>query len=199
MTDDIDLFEAMYTQRAIRYLKPDPVPDELITRIIEAGTQAPSGGSRQPWKFIVIQDPELKRRIGELYRTVFSGHVPGAPGAMLASSVHLEEHIHEAPVLILACTEHDGSPSAMSRGASVYPAVQNMLLAARGLGLGAVLTSRHKIRYEEEIKQLLDIPDNVETAALIPIGYPAEGVRYGPLKRQPVEEVTFKDRWGIMR
>ena len=97
MTDEIGLFEAMYTQRAIRYLKPDPVPDELITRIIEAGTQAPSGGNRQPWKFIVIQDSELKRRIGELYRTVFGGHVPGAQGAMLASSVHLEEHIHEAP------------------------------------------------------------------------------------------------------
>ena len=71
MTDEISLLEAMYTQRAIRYLKPDPVPDELITRIIEAGTQAPSGGNRQPWKFIVIQDPELKRRIGELYRAVF--------------------------------------------------------------------------------------------------------------------------------
>jgi nitroreductase len=83
----------------------------------------------------------------------------------------------------------------MSRGGSIYPAVQNILLAARGLGLGSVITSLHK-RYENEIKELLGIPEDVETAALLPIGFPAEGSRYGPTRRAPVEEVTFYDRWG---
>lgn len=203
MPEEIGLFEAMYTQRAIRYLKPDPIPDELIAKVLEAGTKAPSGGNQQPWRFIVIQDSELKRRIGEMYRTVFQrepgGHVPGAQGVMLASSQHLEEHIQDAPVLILACLEHDGSPSTMGRGANIYPAVQNMLLAARGLGLGSVMTSRHKIRYEDEIKELLGIPENVETAALLPLGYPVDGVRYGPVKRMSVQEVSFLNKWGETR
>ena len=83
----------------------------------------------------------------------------------------------------------------MGRGASIYPAVQNILLAARGLGLGSALTTLHK-GFEDEIKELLGIPDNVETAALMPIGYIAEGTRYGPTKRRSVEDVTFRDRWG---
>ena len=98
-------------------------------------------------------------------------------------------------MLILACVEHDGSPGTMSRGSSIYPAVQNLLLAARGLGLGSVITSLHK-QYEEEIKELLGIPQNVETAALLPVGFPVEGVRYGPTRRSPVEEVTYRERWG---
>ena len=105
------------------------------------------------------------------------------------------EHYHEVPVLILACIQHDGSPSDITRGASIYPSVQNLLLAARGLGLGAAMTTWQRRRFEKEIKELLDIPENVETAALIPIGFPAEGVRYGPTTRRPVEEVIFYERW----
>ena len=111
----------------------------------------------------------------------------------------MAEHLHEAPVLILACVKHDGSPSDMRRGASIYPAVQNLLLAARGLGLGAVLSNRPRRGFEKEIKELLGIPENVDTAALIPIGYPAEGAHYGPTTREPVENVTFYDRWGAKR
>ena len=98
-------------------------------------------------------------------------------------------------MLILVCVVHSGSPTHMERGASIYPAVQNLLLAARGLGLGSVITTIHK-RYEEEIKALLGIPKNVETAALLPVGYPAAGTRYGPTRRNPVEDVTFLDTWG---
>jgi nitroreductase len=98
-------------------------------------------------------------------------------------------------VLILACLQRGDTPAAMAAGASIYPAVQNLLLAARGLGLGSVITTLHR-RYEKEIKALLDIPDNVETAALLPIGYPEEGDQYGPTRRAPVSKVTYWERWG---
>ena len=99
---------------------------------------------------------------------------------ILRSATHLIEHLDDAPVLLLACIEHDGGTN-LTTGSSIYPAVQNILLAARGLGLGSVLTTFHK-QYEDEVKGLLGIPDNVETAALLPIGYPAEGVGYGPTR-----------------
>jgi nitroreductase len=201
MPEEIGLFEAMYSQRAIREFKPDPVPDELVRRLIEAATKAPSGSNRQDWRFLVIRDSETKRKIGEYYNQARSSRYgAGAPASNIparrrAASDYMSEHLHEVPVLILACIQHNGGPTNMSRGGSIYPAVQNILLAARGLGLGSVITSLHK-RYENEIKELLGIPEDVETAALLPIGFPAEGARYGPTRRAPVEEVTFYDRWG---
>ena len=203
MPEEIGLFEAIYSQRAIREFKTDPVPDELIHKLIESATKAPSGGNRQSWKFLVIKDVELKRRIGEYYNRAressYGGGVAPAsniPARRRAASNYMAEHLHEVPVLILACIEHDGGPSTMGRGSSIYPAVQNLLLAARGLGLGSVITSLHK-RFEDEVKALLSIPDNVETAALLPVGYPADRARYGPTTRAPVEEVTFYDKWGV--
>lgn len=202
MPDDIGLFEAIYTQRALRYLKSEPVPEELIRKLIESATKAPSGTNRQPWKFIVIRDPDLKRRIGEYYLGAWEAAYgdqtsvrPRVSSSIRQSAIHLAEHMHEVPVLILVCIEHDGSPSTMVRGASIYPAVQNLLLAARGLGLGSAITTLHK-RHEQEVKDLLGIPDNVETAALLPVGYPADEARYGPTRRYPVEEVTYHERWG---
>ena len=202
MPEDIPLLEAIETQRAIRYFKPDAVPDEDIDRLIYAATKAPSGANRQPWKFLVIRDSALKRSIGDLYLrswTASYGESADPPPVIQprvrTSAAHLAERIHEVPVLIMVCIEHDGSPSTMGRGSSIYPAVQNILLAARALGLGSVITTLHK-RYEDEIKELLHIPDNVETAALLPVGYPAEGVSYGPTRRAPVEEITYLDRWG---
>jgi nitroreductase len=108
----------------------------------------------------------------------------------------LAAHLHEVPVLILCCVEHDGSPSDISRGASIYPAVQNMLLAARGLGLASVLTTRPRRGFEKAIKEKLGIPEHVDTDALLPLGSPAAGSRYGPTNRRPVEEVTFDEKWG---
>jgi len=202
MPEEIGLFEAIYTQRAVRAFKPDPVPDEVIHKLIEAATKAPSGSNRQGWKFLVIRDVELKRKIGEYYNLARESRYGGGaapvsnvPPRRQAASNYMAEHMHEVPVLILACIEHDGGPSTMSRGGSIYPAVQNLLLAARGLGLGSVITSLHK-RYEDEVKALLGIPDDVETAALLPIGYPARRSPYGSTTRAPVEEVMFYDKWG---
>jgi nitroreductase len=99
----------------------------------------------------------------------------------------------DAPVLVFACIPHLGT-SNLTLGASIYPAVQNFLLAARAMGIGSVLTTLHK-RYEVEIKELLNIPDNVETVALLPLGYPADGEGYGPTRRRPVSEVIHWEKW----
>jgi nitroreductase len=204
MADELGLFDAMYTQRALRYIRPDPIPDALVRMVLEAGTRAPSGGNQQRWRFIVIRDAETKRWIQQRYRsTPVPRHATPRNEAEArtmarndAAATHLAEHLHEVPLLILCCLQHDGSPSDINRGASIYPAVQNMLLAARGLGLASVLTTRPRRGFEREIKERLGIPENVDTAALLPLGYPAAQNRYGPTNRRPVEDVTFDEGWG---
>jgi nitroreductase len=204
MTQEVGLFEAIYTQRALRYISSDPIPDALVRKVLDAGIRAPNGGNQQRWRFIVIKDSDTKRWIQERDRdTVRPPHAPPRNEAEArtmarndAAAEHLAAHLHEVPVLILCCLEHDGSPSDIHRGASIYPAVQNMLLAARGLGLASVLTTRPRRGFEKEIKEKLGIPENVDTAALIPLGYPEKGRRYGPTNRRPVVEVTFGETWG---
>ena len=201
MTDQIGFFDAIYTQRAIRHLKPDPVPRETIERLIRAGTKAPSGGNSQGWKFIVITDPETKSAIAEYYlqawEMAYGNQNPSPPNSqshVRSSADYLARNMADMPVLLMACIHHDGSPSTITRGSSIYPAVQNILLAARALGLGSAITTLHK-RYEKEIKDLLGIPDNVETAALLPIGFIQEGYKYGPTRRAPISEVTYWEKW----
>src|SRR3989442_4218833 len=182
MAEEIGLFEAIHTQRALRYIRPDAIPDSLVRRVLEAGPRAPSGGNQQRWRFIVIKDPETKRWIQERYRTTDRpAHAAPRNPVETASAArndaaanHLADHLHEVPVLILCCVQHDGLPSDINRGAIIYPAVQNMLLAARGLGLASVLTTRPRRGFEQEIKQKLGIPDNVDTAALLPLGSPID-------------------------
>ena len=197
MTESIDLFEAIDSQRAIRRFKPDPVPDELITRLLQAAIKAPSGGARQGWSFIVIRDQETKDKIGELYRAgdgfSITPDMTGQVRRVYGSAQYLEDHMEDVPVFILVCIEANANSS--FSGASIYPAVQNILLAARGMGLGSCLTTR-QMRFEEEIKQMLNIPEDVATAALLPIGFPAEGVGYGPTRRKALEEVAFDGGWG---
>ena len=200
MSDDIGLFEAMNTQRAIRHLKPDPVPDELIDRLIEAAIKAPSGTNQQGWSFIVVRDADLRSKLGDIYQKAGREAIPriqyveAENPRLFNSAVYLVDHLGEAPVLILACIKHSRS-TGLTTGASIYPAVQNILLAARALGLGSVLTTFHKA-YEDEVKELLGIPDDVETAALLPVGFLADGVKYGPTNRRSAAEVTHLDRWS---
>ena len=197
MPEGIDLFEAIDTQRGIRYFRPDVVPEALITRLLQAAIKAPTGGVNQDWSFIVIRDQETRRRIGDMYRAgsnfVISPDMTAQQRRVYRAAQHLEYHMEDVPVLILACIQAD--PGTTDWGSSIYPAVQNILLAARGLGLGSVLTTRQS-RFELEIKQLLGIPEDVVPAALLPIGFPGEGARYGPTRRRPLGEVAFNDRWG---
>jgi len=198
----VDIFEAINTQRAMRRLKPDPVSDELIWKLLDAAVRAPSGGNRQPWNFIVIRDPETKARIAEWYRDSWDksyGPVKQAVTAdpalarTYASAEHLAHHLAEVPVLIIATVRHSGVAPVSPDGASIYPAVQNLMLAARALGLGTALTTLHRA-HEAEVKQLLGIPEGVETMALIPLGWPVGKFGAGP--RIPVEKVTYWDKWG---
>lgn len=203
----MDFFEAISTQRAIRRLTPDPIPDEVLRRILEAAICAPSGGNRQSWSFVVIRDADLRAKIGEHYREAYFKELfnlpyyrdalavsPDSPLAkVVASSRHLAEHLAEAPVLILACLDTRGMSPGITQGASIYPAVQNILLAARALGIGSTLTTIHRFR-DRQIKELLGIPPEVETAALIPLGYPLG--KFGRAPRRPLDEVVYFDRWG---
>jgi nitroreductase len=199
------VFEAMYTLRAMRRLRPDPVPDEALARVLEASAQAASGANLQPWRFLLIRDSEIKKKIAEYYLDAWD-HAYGDAAVesaqdpawqrVLRSARHLAHHFAEVPVLVLVCML--GRPpkdpaAAAGRYGSIYPAVQNLMLAARGLGLGTTLTTLHK-RHDQKVKELLDIPEDVETICLIPMGYP-QG-RFGPLHRQPVTDMTFYDRWG---
>lgn len=200
--EDMRLFEAIHTQRAIRRFASDPVPDEAITKVLAAATHAPSARNCQPWRFLVLRDPELKRRFGEIYwRATQEGRDDGIlfkdTTTFPKAGFDYAEHVGEFPVLIIVCLEpvHPTSHDPFLRGASIFPAIQNMMLAARALGLGACYTSNYR-RYEGEVKALLRIPDDVPTAGCILIGYLGEGEHFGGSRRKPVKEVTFYDLWG---
>jgi len=203
----MDFFDVVTTQRAIRRLKTDPIPDAALRQIMDAAICAPSGGNRQGWSFVVVRDPAKRARLGELYREAWSELMkvpyyrdaasapPDSPaGRMLASARHLGQHLGEAPVLILACIALDpGAQPTLTTGASIYPAVQNIMLAAHALGIGSCITTIHRFR-DAQVKELLGIPSDVETAALIPLGYPLG--KFGRPPRRPLREVAFADRWG---
>ncbi|MBM3940324.1 MAG: nitroreductase [SAR202 cluster bacterium] len=199
MSDRFDLFEAIYTTRAIRKFKPDPIPPPLLRRVLEAATQAPSGMNRQPWRFVVVTDPGLKRELGDIYRRGYFGN-RGADFAKQAEAdprAYLGLHMADAPMLVLACgpaVRPDSHPMQhVAPYASVFPAVQNMLLAARALGLGGVITINHRW-FEQEAARLIDLPADQQIMAMVPLGYPTE--RHGKKTRMPVEEVTYLNRWG---
>ena len=220
----IGLFDAMYSARALRRLKPDPVPEEIITQILDAAIRAPSAGNSQHWGFVVVRDPEVRRQLGLIYRKASDiakaiYQARGRPAhiteeqyqRMMSSGAYLWEQMGDAPVLLVPCLRDRPPPSRevlpaavqaiyeqellytdRIRGASIYPAVQNIILACRAFGLGTLITTNH-MRCEREVKALLGIPEDVFTYALMPIGYP-EG-KFGPVKRRPVNEVTFADHW----
>ncbi len=206
MPEGTDLFEILRTTRAMRRLKPDPVPDALIRKILEAGICAPSGGNTQRWRFLVIRDQAVKQAVQRWYKKAFdevvgpryanSAPPPGVTAERYARQhaavEYLTEHFHEAPVWIVACLEESGTPNRWS-GASIYPAVQNMLLAARALGLGATLTTRHLL-YEKEAEAALGLPPGVHSYAILPIGWPLG--KFGPVGRGGLGDVVYEDRWG---
>jgi nitroreductase len=201
----MDFFEVTHTQRAMRRLHPDPVSDDDIWTILETATMAPNGGNRQPWNFIVIRDPEKKRKLGEWYLEAWNRTYGPAREQMRAdpnmvrtfnSADYLANHLADCPVLILATIQKEMMAIGPTLGASIYPAVQNLMLAAGALGLGTTLTTLHKL-HEAEVKTLLGIPDNVETMALIPIGRPKG--KFGTPSRLPVDKVVYWDAWNTRR
>jgi nitroreductase len=206
-----DVFEAMRTQKAMRRLKPDPVPEELIRKIIWAATRAPNGGNVQPWRFLVVADADKKKGLQEIYAAQWGKYIaamdPGRTVALpeterksmersYARGQYLADHLHEAPYLIIPCGFLLAINSGIASGSSIYPAIQNLMLAARALGLGTVLTTLHR-QDEGAVRALLGIPEEAHTAALIPVGWPVG--RFGEGPRRPVEDVTYWDVWGKKR
>jgi len=184
---EISLFDAIHSQRAIRHFTDAPVDDALVEQMIESATRAPSAHNAQPWRFVVVRDRETKALLGAIFDELGQNRPGGAPSRMPWEAV---------PLLVVVCSEGSfgSDPSAqMAMDASIYPAVQNLLLAARGLGLGTVLTTRWK-RREADLRPLLGLPDAVSVHAIVPVGWPAE--RFGPTSRRPVAAVTFRERYG---
>ena len=223
MANDVNVFEAIHTARALRRFKPDPVPDQVIAKVLDAAICAPSAGNGQNWLFVVVKDPEQRRKLGEIYRragamvasfyqqTGRPEHMTVEQYEKLATSgLYLHEHLADAPVLLVACLKLETSPDVLLNlpreaqlammnsfpwmaGASVYPAVQNVILACRALGLGACLTTNHML-FEDEVKSLLGLPAEYRTFAILPIGYPIN--KFGPVNRRPLFEVVAQDRFG---
>jgi nitroreductase len=208
--DGVGLYDGLVSTRAIRRYADEPVPDEALRDILFAATRAPSGSNRQPFRFVVLTTgpvaEEAKRLIGEGARRFWaakreadgydsgSGADPASPKARMARTMQRYVDTYESvPVLVLACYVRYRERSAVSDGASIYPACQNLLLAARALGYGGVMTGWH-FAAETELRALLAIPEHVELVATITLGRP-EG-RHGPVRRRPLPELVFGDRWG---
>ena len=202
----LDLFETMENCRAMRRLKPDPVPDNLIAKILHAGTCAPSGGNAQKWRFLVLKDRKTKEAVAAWYKKAYDevigprySSVAPPPGVspekfkrQHSAVEYLTDHFAEAPVWIVACLE-DGANPGPGAGASIYPAVQNMVLACRAVGLGTTLTNRHMI-HQKEVDKALGLPEGVHSYAILPIGYPMG--KFGPVKRAALKDVVYQDKWG---
>lgn len=227
---DAPILEVMRTMRAMRRLKPDPVPDELLDQLVEAATWAPSGGNLQGYHYVVVTDRGVMAEVASLWRDVSTFYLDALatvpPAGMtperferLKDALRFQrDHFHETPAIIVPCYETGGRPGRaflerlraeglrraavmlraaprsrdMAAAASVYPGVQNMLLTARALGLGATLTTWHLL-VEPELKKVLGIPRDVQTFAVIPVGWPRGN--FGPVVRRPVAERVHRDRW----
>jgi nitroreductase len=198
-TPDVGLLEGLATTRAIRRYRPEPIPtDDLATILWHAG-RAPSGSNRQPFRFLVLRDgpaaTEARAVLGESFRAGWAAKRDAdgyRPSRFADSMQHYVDHFEESPVVVLVCLARYRSATPYE-GASVYPACQNLLLAARGLGYGGALTMWH-LGVEDELRRILGVPDDVALSACITLGLPVG--RHGPVRRRPVGEITYDDRWG---
>ncbi|HJQ76126.1 MAG TPA: nitroreductase family protein [Acidimicrobiia bacterium] len=202
----MDLYEALYTTRAMRRVSPDPVPDAVVARILDAAVRAPSGSNAQNWRMVVVDDPEVKRRLGPIYRdayhqlneVVYQGRRQAAEDRgdestlrMMRSSDWLAENFEQVPLWILFFSRNDPS------GSSIYPAVWNAMLAARGDGVGTCLTTILGVFEHDAVLAMLQAPGEKgwRLSAAVSFGYPLG--RWGVAKRQPVEEVSYSNMWGM--
>ncbi|HZT66213.1 MAG TPA: nitroreductase family protein [Acidimicrobiales bacterium] len=203
------LIDAMTTQRAVRRVRPDPVDDEIVLRCLELAVKAPTGSNSQNWEFVVVKDPDTKRRLQDQYRRSWALY-GGAGRRLYRQSESMQkvlravewqvEHFHEIPVLVVCCLRGQRIPFAplppiaeSSYYGSIYPSVQNLLLAARAIGLGASLVTL-PLWSTTIARGILGLPLSVTPCCVVPLGWPRG--RYGPTTRKPVGEVVHLDRHG---
>lgn len=200
------LAEAMSTQRAIRRLKTDPVDDEVVLRLIELALKAPTGSNQQNWEFVVVRDPVVKSKLGRMNRRAWGLYgglgrrlVKNDPKMLrILDAVQWQaDHFEEIPVIVVACLRgprvYFPPIAASSYFGSIYPSVQNLLLAARSAGLGAALITL-PLWSTFLARRILGLPWSVNPCAVVPLGWPKG--RYGPTTRRPVGEVVHLDRFG---
>ncbi|MDX6285069.1 MAG: hypothetical protein QOG53_554 [Frankiales bacterium] len=193
------IYDVLTHQRACRSFLPDPVPDEVLERILTAATHAPSAENTQPWRFVIVRDPGKRKEIADLATQLWEG------GARHVAKEHLDERILAdvdqsltgggiavAPVTVVVCADTaDCFPTALP--ASMWPSVQNLLLATAAEGLGSALTTMAALM-PDKLRQILALPDDIEPYAVIPIGYPAR--KLGPPRRRALAELAHIDEWG---
>lgn len=201
----MDLTEALYTTRAMRRVSADPIPTEVVAAMLDAAIRAPSGGNSQNWRFLVVDDPGVRERLGPLYRSAFEqlqqtvykrswerAKEVGDEATLrvMRSSAWLAENFEQVPMWLFAFSRNDPS------GASIYPAVWSAMLAARGYGVGTCLTTILGVFEMAGMCEVLDIPADKgwQPAATVSCGYPLG--RWGVAEREPVESVTYSNRWG---
>jgi nitroreductase len=203
--------DALHSTPSRRYLASDPIPDDVLWSVLDAAVRGPSGGNQQGWGWVVVTDPEVKERIAAWYRenwdAAYGGRreeilnaPPGSQGLSkrgFLGAEHLAHHIAEAPVWVFPVLRGAADATNPRLGSSIYGAVQQLCLAARAHGLGTSLTTLYG-GHEDELRELLGLPADALTMALVPMGYPAQG-RWAQPKRLPVEDVVHWDRWGAKR
>jgi nitroreductase len=204
----VELYEALYTTRAMRRLKPDPIPIDVQARIMDAAVRAPSGGNRQLWRFLLDDDPVLRNQLGPIYRAcmeqlwqmpvyaeaiAWAKEHPDDPSIapsrrLTGSAQHLADHFEETPLLLFAFAKGDS-------GSSIFPAIWSAMLAARGEGIGSCLTTILDFQ-RDEVFSMLGVPtaEGWSMAACVTMGYPTGS--WGIAKREPAHEVTFRNRWA---
>ncbi|MCS5583892.1 MAG: nitroreductase family protein [Pseudomonadales bacterium] len=206
-----DFFDLVGNVRAMRRLKPDPVPEELIMKVLNAGVMAASGQNLQPWEFVLMDDPEKKRWFADHYREAMHTRFGISPDDIrkgenklsraLTAVLYQIDHMHETPYLLFVCgkrdwpfkvAEEDRVGLAPPNYGAVYPCVQNILLACRAVGLGAALTTMHQV-FEGELHDYLNIPTDYGVVVTMPIGWPMG--KFGPVTRKPAETKTHKNGW----
>jgi nitroreductase len=199
----LDIFTVMETCRAMRYLRSDPVSDEVIERLIWAATRAPSPGNSQGWDFVVVTDPQIRTTIGNALSSamaprieaMLASNAPMADTTTLKGALHLAKTIGDAPLIIVVCGPVIYPPQQPNESfvwSALYPAAQNVILAARALGLGSVFTTYHHV-IDALLRETLSIPDDIRIGALIPIGYPARS--FTPVARRPGVDFIHRNEW----
>jgi nitroreductase len=207
--DHVDVYEALYTTRAMRRVTSDPIPLDAQRRILDAAVRAPSGGNTQNWRFLLVDDPAVKATLGPLYRSAMSqlwktiykeriaaaeADPTSADGASLLrivrSAQHLADHFEDVPLYLMGFVQHDPS------GGSIFPAIWSAMLAARAEGIGTALTSVMPVFHREETLAAVGVPEDEGwiNACCVSFGYPTG--RWGVAERLPAHEVTYRNRWG---
>lgn len=209
--DPLTVLDALHSTPSRRFLATDPIPDEVLWAILDAAIRGPSGGNRQGWGWVVVTDPQVKKQVAGWYREgweaaygrrreeILAGPASGdglSPRSFLGAE-HLAQHLEEAPVWVFPVLRDAAGATGPRLGSSIYGAAQQLSLAARAHGIGTTLTTLYA-GHEDELRELLGLPADALTMALIPMGYPARG-RWSQPRRRPVDEVVHWDRWGATR